>query len=360
MSGQWSDAGNWLPDTAVPGVGAAIGADVTITGTGDVEGVDIFGFAPGYTISTLSLTGSSVANVAGTLFTVTTSMTLNNSTYNEQAIGSFGAVTLTAGSNLLVYAGSDTISGTLSLSGSSYLSVVGAPLSTAALTLDSSLLSLDDNGSVTVSGALTATGAQSMLENHGGTFSGNTANDTSMLWELGDSFTSASSVISFSGLVSGSGDTFEFFSTGADTVSFGAQGSSFGGNIEAFGGSNSVDLTQLIWNPNYVISPTAGGTGVTISLNGNAEFTFADFTRAYNETLGLALADDEIDYLVPGNDDAIRAVKLMVSKIADAIIEGRTEAESGYDEDSYDAQYAEYDAAEPERPPELAAAAPEA
>ena len=69
---------------------------------------------------------------------------------------------------------------------------------------------------------------------------------------------------------------------------------------------------------------------------------------------------DEIDYLVPGNDDAIRAVKLMVSKIADAIIEGRTEAESGYDEDSYDAQYAVYDAAEPERPPELAAAAPEA
>ncbi len=44
---------------------------------------------------------------------------------------------------------------------------------------------------------------------------------------------------------------------------------------------------------------------------------------------------DEIDYLVPGNDDAIRAVKLMVSKIADAIIEGRTELESGYDDDAY-------------------------
>jgi small subunit ribosomal protein S2 len=40
---------------------------------------------------------------------------------------------------------------------------------------------------------------------------------------------------------------------------------------------------------------------------------------------------DEIDYPIPGNDDAIRAVKLMVSKIADAIIEGRTEVESGYD-----------------------------
>ena len=37
---------------------------------------------------------------------------------------------------------------------------------------------------------------------------------------------------------------------------------------------------------------------------------------------------DEIDYPIPGNDDAIRAVKLMVSKISDAIIEGRTEVES--------------------------------
>src|ERR1700674_1505821 len=37
---------------------------------------------------------------------------------------------------------------------------------------------------------------------------------------------------------------------------------------------------------------------------------------------------DEIDYAIPGNDDAIRAVKLMTSKIADAIIEGKTEAES--------------------------------
>ncbi|MGC8485565.1 MAG: 30S ribosomal protein S2 [Candidatus Baltobacteraceae bacterium] len=40
---------------------------------------------------------------------------------------------------------------------------------------------------------------------------------------------------------------------------------------------------------------------------------------------------DEIDYPIPGNDDAIRAVKLMVGKMADAIIEGRTEAESSFD-----------------------------
>jgi len=32
---------------------------------------------------------------------------------------------------------------------------------------------------------------------------------------------------------------------------------------------------------------------------------------------------DEIDYLIPGNDDAIRAVKLISGVIADAIIEGR-------------------------------------
>ena len=32
---------------------------------------------------------------------------------------------------------------------------------------------------------------------------------------------------------------------------------------------------------------------------------------------------DEIDYVIPGNDDAIRAVKLIAGTIADAIIEGR-------------------------------------
>lgn len=32
---------------------------------------------------------------------------------------------------------------------------------------------------------------------------------------------------------------------------------------------------------------------------------------------------DEADYVIPGNDDAIRAVKLITGKIADAIIEGR-------------------------------------
>ena len=32
---------------------------------------------------------------------------------------------------------------------------------------------------------------------------------------------------------------------------------------------------------------------------------------------------DEVDYVIPGNDDAIRAVKLLVGAMADAVIEGR-------------------------------------
>src|SRR6202171_1576746 len=56
---------------------------------------------------------------------------------------------------------------------------------------------------------------------------------------------------------------------------------------------------------------------------------------------------DEIDYAIPGNDDAIRSVKLMAGKIANAIVEGKTETESAYDAADYDGQYADI-AAEPE------------
>ena len=47
----------------------------------------------------------------------------------------------------------------------------------------------------------------------------------------------------------------------------------------------------------------------------------------------VALADtnsdpDEMDYPIPANDDAIRAVRLLSAKIADAVIEGRRELEA--------------------------------
>ena len=32
---------------------------------------------------------------------------------------------------------------------------------------------------------------------------------------------------------------------------------------------------------------------------------------------------EELDYVIPGNDDAIRAVKLIVSKMADAVVEAK-------------------------------------
>jgi small subunit ribosomal protein S2 len=59
------------------------------------------------------------------------------------------------------------------------------------------------------------------------------------------------------------------------------------------------------------------------------------FTEA--KTLGIpviAIADtncnpDGIDYPIPANDDAVKAIKLISSKIADAVIRGKTEAFSG-------------------------------
>ena len=61
-------------------------------------------------------------------------------------------------------------------------------------------------------------------------------------------------------------------------------------------------------------------------------------------TLGITLigiADtncdpEELDYVIPGNDDAIRAVKLIVSKMADAVIEarqGETAEDAVYEEE---------------------------
>ncbi|MDY6352578.1 MAG: 30S ribosomal protein S2 [Lachnospiraceae bacterium] len=37
---------------------------------------------------------------------------------------------------------------------------------------------------------------------------------------------------------------------------------------------------------------------------------------------------DELDYIIPGNDDAIRAIKLVVSKMADAVIEAKQGTEA--------------------------------
>jgi small subunit ribosomal protein S2 len=41
---------------------------------------------------------------------------------------------------------------------------------------------------------------------------------------------------------------------------------------------------------------------------------------------------DEIDYVIPGNDDAIRAIRLISSVMANAIAEGKREEESAAEE----------------------------
>ena len=41
---------------------------------------------------------------------------------------------------------------------------------------------------------------------------------------------------------------------------------------------------------------------------------------------------EELDYIIPGNDDAIRAVKLIVAKMADAVIEAN-QGEAVYTEE---------------------------
>ena len=55
---------------------------------------------------------------------------------------------------------------------------------------------------------------------------------------------------------------------------------------------------------------------------------------------------DDIDYIIPSNDDAIRAIKLISSKMADAALEGRAMRESVSEEEitDFDAyEYAEFD-----------------
>ena len=47
---------------------------------------------------------------------------------------------------------------------------------------------------------------------------------------------------------------------------------------------------------------------------------------------------DEVDFVIPGNDDALRAIRLFASRIADAVISGRGIRESAQAEDAADAE----------------------
>ena len=64
---------------------------------------------------------------------------------------------------------------------------------------------------------------------------------------------------------------------------------------------------------------------------------------------------DGVDYVIPGNDDAIRAIKLYTSAIADAILEGKAEANNVTNKDEFVEVTA--DTAEKTAEPEVKAAA---
>lgn len=55
---------------------------------------------------------------------------------------------------------------------------------------------------------------------------------------------------------------------------------------------------------------------------------------------------DEVDYVIPGNDDAIRAIRLFATKIADACLEGRAMYEASLKEDAGEAETAPSTAAQ--------------
>ena len=70
----------------------------------------------------------------------------------------------------------------------------------------------------------------------------------------------------------------------------------------------------------------------------------------------IAIADtncdpDGIDYIIPGNDDAIKSIKLIASKLADAVLAGQTKLvenqQASSDKDS-EAQMAAAEEAPPE------------
>ncbi|MFT7299727.1 MAG: small subunit ribosomal protein S2, partial [Porticoccus sp.] len=44
---------------------------------------------------------------------------------------------------------------------------------------------------------------------------------------------------------------------------------------------------------------------------------------------------DGVDYVIPGNDDAIRAIKLFTTAIADSLLEGRAEANNVTSKDEF-------------------------
>ena len=72
------------------------------------------------------------------------------------------------------------------------------------------------------------------------------------------------------------------------------------------------------------------GALVIVDINKEA-LAVAEAERVRVPVVGLVDSDCDptnVDYVVPGNDDAIRSIKLVTAQLADAVIEGRNRREA--------------------------------
>lgn len=97
------------------------------------------------------------------------------------------------------------------------------------------------------------------------------------------------------------------------------------------------DLTKLVRNLGG-IKNMKGLPGAIFIVDPKRESIAIDEANRLNIPV-IALVDtncdpDGITYPIPGNDDALRSIKLIVSKIADAVIEGKSRVSTGMEVDA--------------------------
>ena len=98
-----------------------------------------------------------------------------------------------------------------------------------------------------------------------------------------------------------------------------------------------------------LIALFAGGNCLLVGVPGLAKTlmirSVAEAMRLGIPIMGMVDTNcdpDQIDYIIPSNDDAIRAVRVITAKIADASIEGRQRRESDRADIDYTIEPGEY------------------
>ena len=249
----WNDAGNWSPKR-VPGIGLDTGADIAVFAGSQSVSIFMVPSNPDYLVASLAVVGNGgkTADIyAGNVLTVTGLVSLNDASYLEAGTGIFGTA-----------ATPDTTT-TLSLANGSDLSVV--------------------LGNLTVFGRMEAVGSTIEVgaAYGSGWFAGDTTQDSNTHWSLANGAS-----VSFSGLVAGSGDTFSFDEqSSASTLTFGTQGDGFAGKIDHLTFGDTIDLTQLAYNPDIQIYDEGGNTYVL--ANGALYSAYAVATPFTFSSLGL-------------------------------------------------------------------------